>query len=238
MSTIRLTLYVTARTAVVAPLIGALSFPENAQANVWKECGAQFQEAKAGNRLDGRNWRQFVESCHVQVKTRPTAVAANDANAQTSILKVCGTQYRAAKAADELRGQSWVDFLKACRSRAAGDPPLVSNRATAPVSVPPAAGPAPAPASSPADASAISAVSGSSSIEETKTTATVPTHSDGSEAPVLKSAGQSLMSEKFRQKKCAAQWKTQKADLKKADPTLNWSRYWSECDRRLKVSGQ
>ena len=46
------------------------------------------------------------------------------------------------------------------------------------------------------------------------------------------------MTEKSRQKKCSAQWKVQKAELKKANPTLNWLQYWSECNKRLKVSGQ
>ena len=47
------------------------------------------------------------------------------ANAQVNIWKECGTRYQAAKAANELNGQSWQDFLKVCRGsrrRSAGDP--------------------------------------------------------------------------------------------------------------------
>ncbi|PWB93779.1 hypothetical protein C5689_10885, partial [Methylosinus sporium] len=50
------------------------------------------------------------------------AVAAGEAKAQANVLKECGAQYQAVKAANELKGQSWQDFLKACRARLAEQP--------------------------------------------------------------------------------------------------------------------
>ncbi len=40
-----------------------------------------------------------------------------EALAQANILKECGSQYQAAKAANQLNGQSWQEYLKACRAR-------------------------------------------------------------------------------------------------------------------------
>ncbi|MFM8647429.1 MAG: hypothetical protein ACKOB7_06585 [Methylocystis sp.] len=37
--------------------------------------------------------------------------------AQANILRECGSKYQAAKAANELAGQNWQEYLKACRAR-------------------------------------------------------------------------------------------------------------------------
>ena len=140
-----------------------------AQANVWKECGTQYQVAKAADELNGQSWRDFLKACRVRIAERmaPAAVPGpSDAtNTRDSFLKECGAQYRVAKAANELKGQSWLDFLKACRARIAEQPALGEAGATAspPASIPaaestiappPAAAPAPiaAPAATPAPA--------------------------------------------------------------------------------------
>jgi hypothetical protein len=41
-----------------------------------------------------------------------------------------------------------------------------------------------------------------------------------------------------RQKKCGEEWKAQKAELTKNNPKLKWPKYWSDCNKRLKESGQ
>jgi len=41
-----------------------------------------------------------------------------------------------------------------------------------------------------------------------------------------------------RQKKCAAEWKEKKAELKKAGSKITWPKYWSECNKRLKAAGE
>lgn len=225
-------LRITVRTTIVASFVGLVA--TNARANIWSECGARYQAAKAENRLDGRNWRQFLESCRVQIETRQTADVPASADAQAMVLKACGARYRAAKDAGELGSRGWIEFLKDCRAGGA-DTSLVSARAAAPASVPNVIGSSPAVTPSPADPPSVSAA-----IASPPTAAEVanPAPSDTSQAPTSKHVSRSLETEKFRQKKCAAQWKAQKVELKKADPTLNWSRYRSECDKRLKVSGQ
>ena len=113
-----------------------------AQANVWKECGTQYQVAKAADELNGQSWRDFLQACRVRLAERmaPAAVPGpSDAtNTRDSFLKECGAQYRVAKAANELKGQSWLDFLKACRARIAEQPALGEAGATTspPASVP------------------------------------------------------------------------------------------------------
>ena len=61
-----------------------------------------------------------------------------EALAQANILKECGSQYQAAKAANQLNGQSWQEYLKACRAR-------IAEPAAAPAAPAPAPTPAPAP---------------------------------------------------------------------------------------------
>jgi len=48
------------------------------------------------------------------------------------------------------------------------------------------------------------------------------------------SAGQQAMHE--RQKKCGAEWKEAKA-AGKIEKGMNWPKYWSACNKRLKTGG-
>jgi hypothetical protein len=41
-----------------------------------------------------------------------------------------------------------------------------------------------------------------------------------------------------RQKKCAAEWKAKKAELKKTGSKMTWPKYWSDCNKRLKAAGE
>lgn len=45
------------------------------------------------------------------------AMGGAPAFAQANILRECGSKYQAAKAANELAGQNWQEYLKACRAR-------------------------------------------------------------------------------------------------------------------------
>ena len=60
-----------------------------------------------------------------------------------SVMKICGTQWRAAKAAGTTGGKSWTDFLAQCRSEQGGAAPEPAAPTAAP-----AAAPAPAPTAS------------------------------------------------------------------------------------------
>jgi len=59
-----------------------------------------------------------------------------------SIMKQCGDEWKAAKAANATKGQTWRDFLKDCRTRHAATTETTTAPAPAPA---PAAEPAPAP---------------------------------------------------------------------------------------------
>ncbi len=153
------------------------------------------------------------------------------AYAQANVLKECGSQYQAAKAANELAGQSWQDFLKACRARLAEqakpaeEQPAEAKPAEAkPETPPPAAAEAP-PAAKPAEPA-----------PPPVTEAKPPKEAPAKEA--AKPAADSQTALRERQKKCAAEWKTKKAELKKAGSKMTWPKYWSDCNKRLKAAGE
>lgn len=153
------------------------------------------------------------------------------AYAQANVLKECGSQYQAAKAANELAGQSWQDFLKACRARLAEqakpaeEKPADAKPAEAkPETPPPAAAEAP-PAAKPAG-----------TAPPPVTEAKPPQAAPATEAAKPKTDSQTALRE--RQKKCAAEWKTKKAEFKKAGSKITWPKYWSDCNKRLKAAGE
>jgi hypothetical protein len=190
----------------------------HAQVNVLKECGAQFQAAKTENALKGQGWQDFLRACRVRLAEQPApaaALAASDApNAHSNILKECGTQYQAVKAAHKLQGQSWQDFLKICRAHVA--------EVTAPAKIPVAAEPAPTAA----------LASPSIPAAEAAAPTTVP------DVVSTKLVSEGKAAERSRQKRCAAEWKAQKAELKKTSRELKWPQFWNECNKRLKTSAR
>ncbi|MFO1118527.1 MAG: hypothetical protein U1E28_22895 [Beijerinckiaceae bacterium] len=147
----------------------------------------------------------------------PTLIAAfaslafaGAANAQANVMTECGKQYQAAKAANQLAGKSWNQYLAECRTRVSAQPAAAAPAApaTAPANPlkPAPAATAPAPAAAPAAAA--------------------------------KPAAGGRAAENARIKACGAEWKAKKAELQKADPTLKWPKYWSECNTRMKAAGQ
>ncbi|CAN2534401.1 hypothetical+protein [Methylocapsa aurea] len=158
-------------------------------------------------------------------------VAAGEAKAQANVLKECGSQYQTAKAANELKGQSWQDFLKACRVRLSDQPaetaPAAAAPAPTPAPAPAAAAPEPAPVPAPAPTAATPA----------PTPAPAPTVAAPAAKPA-KPVSEGKAAQTARQKKCGAEWKTKKAELLKANPKATWPKYWSECNKRLKAAGE
>ena len=77
-----MTIRIAAATAVFAAV--AFSGPAFAQANVMKECGAQYQTAKAGNALAGKTWNQYLAECRTRVSATPAAATAPAAPAATA----------------------------------------------------------------------------------------------------------------------------------------------------------
>lgn len=152
--------------------------------------------------------------------------ATGEARAQANVLKECGTQYQATKAANELKGQSWQDFLKACRLRLA-EPAKTEAPA-----------PAAAPAAEPAKAEPPKTEPPKAEPVKTEAPAANPLKPAPTAAAPAKPAtgGQAAM--RARQKACGAEWKAQKAELMKKDPKIKWPKFWSECNTRMKEAGQ
>ena len=149
------------------------------------------------------------------------AVVSGQAFAQANVLKECGAQYQAAKAANELNGQTWQEYLKACRARIAE--PAAPAPAPAPAAAPtPAPAPAPAPVAAPTPAPTHAAPPPAAAPA-----AATPAPATGGRAAAI-----------AREKECGAEWKEKKAELRKADPKASWPKYWSACNTRLKAQGK
>jgi hypothetical protein len=132
--------------------------------SVMKQCGEQWQSAKTAGTTNGATWPQFLSHCRAQLgsgaataASPPTAPAQRQTGplypwqqpttsmlaasaTNQSVMKQCGAQWQAAKAAGTTGGATWPQFLKICRAQLAST-----------TSVPPQGGFAPAaPAPSPA----------------------------------------------------------------------------------------
>jgi hypothetical protein len=129
-----------------------------------------------------------------------------------NVMKACGVEYQAAKAAKTLDGKNWQTFLADCRTRHAAATPAATP-ATTPAA--PAAAQAAPPAAAPPAAS----------------TAPAP---KSAAAPAT--GGRAAMFE--RERACGAEWRAQKVELRKANPTLKWPQYWSQCNARMKAAGK
>jgi hypothetical protein len=148
--------------ALIAGMLFAGTSGADAQ-SVMKVCGDQWKAAKAAGTTNGETWPQFLAQCRAQLNSGGAAVApapaqsgslfpwqqpaapsptpasstANSGNGQ-SVMRQCGAQWQAAKAAGTTGGATWPQFLKQCRSQLA--PTSVPQTGFAPA-------PAPAPAS-------------------------------------------------------------------------------------------
>jgi hypothetical protein len=135
-----------------------------------------------------------------------------------SIQKQCSTKYKAAKAADTLKGQTWNQFYKQCAAELKGTPTTPTETPT----------PAPKPKAEPTAKS------------------TKPTHSTSTPAPMAKGAivfpraispqYSNLSAGKARFKTCDDQYKANKAT--NSNGGLKWIQkgggYYSECNKHLK----
>ncbi|WP_457795717.1 hypothetical protein [Methylocystis sp. S23] len=151
---------------------------------------------------------------------------SGEAFAQANVLKECGSRYQAKKAANELAGQSWQDFLKDCRASLA-EP-----------AKPAEAAPAPAETAKPAEPAESAKPAETAAPEPAKPAETAKPAEPAKPAEAAKPAADSKALTQARQKKCAAEWKEKKAELLKADKKLTWPKYWSACNKRLKEAGE
>lgn len=160
-------------------------------------------------------------------------LASGQAIAQANVLKECGTQYQAAKAANELGGQGWQDFLKSCRTRLKEAVPAADAK--------PAEAAKPAETAKPAEA----APAQTKPTAETKPVEAAPAAEAPAANPLKPAtteagapAKETRQTTQARQKKCAAEWKANKKALVKENAKLTWPKYWSECNKKLKEAGE
>jgi hypothetical protein len=124
--------------------------------SIMKQCGDEWQSAKAAGTTNGQTWQQFLKSCRAQHQggaqapaAAPAAQAAPapaaPAAAAGKTAKECNAEYAANKPAIKASGQKKADFIAACR---AGTETIPQGAAAAPAPAPmpaPSAAPAPAP---------------------------------------------------------------------------------------------
>ena len=248
--------------AVATLALGAVVFPAQAEVTVQKECGAEYQAAKAAGSLSGQTWQQFLTDCRARhvapgaaaaptaapasaeaPAAAPSAPAAAPAEAHVSVQKECGAEYQAAKAAGSLSGQTWQQFLQACRARHAPAPAAAAPTApAAPAVAAPAATPAPAPAApeaAPAPAPAAPAPAAPAPAAPAKPAAAPAAEAPAGAATTKTGKPLSPGTQAFieREKACGVEWRAKKAALLKANPKATWPSFLSECNKRLKARG-
>jgi hypothetical protein len=154
------------RLALATAILLGMAATANAQ-SVMKQCGEQWQAAKAAGTTNGESWPQFLAQCRAQLSSGPTAAptsppaspqtgslfpwqqpaaptptaAPSNAVGNQSVMKQCGAQWQSAKAAGTTNVATWPQFLKDCRVRLASTTSAPPQGGFAP------AAPAPAPAS-------------------------------------------------------------------------------------------
>ncbi|MDE2362479.1 MAG: hypothetical protein KGM42_07365 [Hyphomicrobiales bacterium] len=144
------------------------------------------------------------------------------AHAQANVMKECGQEYQAAKAANQLNGQTWNQYLAGCRVRHAGQPAAAAPAA-------PAAAPAPTTTAAPANP-----------LKPAPTAAAPTAAPAAAGAAVFPSAINPKYSSekpgKQREQTCLDQYNANKAT--NGNGGLKWimkgGGYYSECNKRLK----
>jgi hypothetical protein len=160
---------VATRLAVAVAVLVGMAGAANAT-TVMKQCGDQWQAAKANGVANGQTWPQFLKQCRAQLASTegasapsqasfaPAAPAAPTQSAPTGYANTtaqCDADYAANKAAIRASGQTKREFVAACR---AGNEVIPQGAASAPAPAQPGslfpwqqpASPAPASAPTPA----------------------------------------------------------------------------------------
>lgn len=150
---------------------------------------------------------------------------STSAFAQAAVMKECGAEWQAAKAANSTQGKTWNEFLSDCRVRKAQP----ANAAA------PAAAPAPAPA--PAAAPAKPANPLQPRVVRPAPAPAAPAATGNAVFPTAVGAQySSLTPGKARMKTCADQYNANKAT--NGNGGMKWIEkgggYWSMCNKKLK----
>ena len=140
--------------------------------SVMRTCAAEWKQAQTAGTTGGQSWPQFLAQCRTREgaaaapsssavaptpapqsgslfpwsqPSAPSSAAASNVGgplAGQSVMKVCGSQWKEAKAAGTTGGQTWPQFLSQCRTRQSSTASSTGGFAPAP-----SPAPAPAPAS-------------------------------------------------------------------------------------------
>ena len=135
----------------------------NAQ-SVMRACATEWKQAQAGGTTGGQAWPQFLAQCRARQgsassstaapapqsgslfpwsqPSAPTSTAASNVGApagRQSVMRLCASQWKDAKAGGTTGGLSWPQFLSQCRGRE-------TSTASSSGGFAPASAPAPAPA--------------------------------------------------------------------------------------------
>jgi hypothetical protein len=131
--------------------------------SVMRACASEWKQAQAGGTTGGQAWPQFLAQCRTRQgaaaspttapapapqsgslfpwsqPSAPASPAASPATGQ-SVMRLCASQWKDAKATGTSAGQTWPQFLSQCRARQTSTASSSGGFVPAPV-------PAPAPAS-------------------------------------------------------------------------------------------
>jgi hypothetical protein len=135
--------------------------------SVMRACASEWKQAQAGGTTGSQAWPQFLAQCRTRQgaaappmaapapapqsgslfpwsqPSAPASPAASDVGAPAagqSVMRLCASQWKDAKAAGTTAGQTWPQFLSQCRARQ-------TTTASSSGGFVPAPAPAPAPAS-------------------------------------------------------------------------------------------
>jgi hypothetical protein len=159
---------------LTAAIVFGLAFggPTAAKAeSVMKACASQWKQAQTTGATGGQSWPQFLAQCRTNQtssastpasapapapttqsgslfpwsqSSAPASATASNVGVGQSVMRLCASQWKDAKAAGTTGGQSWPQFLAQCRTRQSSAAAPSGGFAPAP---------APAPASAPASQS-------------------------------------------------------------------------------------
>jgi hypothetical protein len=146
-----------AAAAVAFTLCVGVPTSANAE-SVMKACASQWKQAQTTGATDGQSWPQFLAQCRTSQASSPStpapapqsgslfpwsqssapasATASNIGGAQ-SVMKLCASQWKDAKAAGTTGGLSWPQFLGQCRTRQGSAAAPSGGFASAPAPAPP-----------------------------------------------------------------------------------------------------
>jgi hypothetical protein len=152
----------TAATLAFGLSVGA---PNSAHAeSVMKACASQWKQAQITGTTGGQSWPQFLAQCRANQNSpastpasapaptsqsgslfpwsqpsAPASATASTVGAGQSVMRLCASQWKDAKAAGTTGGQSWPQFLAQCRTRQGSPATPSGGFATTPAPVPAAA---------------------------------------------------------------------------------------------------